>query len=169
MGYASYIKYVFQSLLDQTVREKIQTRQNILDAEALKNAATEQDEFELSVQIEVTLEDLNTYYGKLNQYEVWLRENFPQEFTVELDKWATFSGYGISDINFTRIQDSENKIAELARSIDLLDEVFSTKRKHLELRIDGLLLETWYLGSFLAKSRATQSHRTGPQAHGMQK
>lgn len=139
MGMNDYFKYVFRSLLTQTVREKEQTRDNIRDAGELLAAAQARDDFDLSIQMEIAREEFQDYYGKLNQHEVWIRENFPQEFRVELDKWATFSGYGISNINFSRIKDCERRIGVISQTIDALDRVFGAKRKDLENRIQGLL------------------------------
>ncbi len=141
MGYSEYLKYIFTSLLAQTVREKKQTGIDIQEAEKLQRQAAESEQYEVFAQLEVNVERLKEYYSKLNQYEVWLRENFPQEFRVELDRWATFSGYGISDINFSRINRCDQKITMIAQSIDMLDTVFNRKRKQLEMRIDGLLMD----------------------------
>jgi len=139
MGMADYYKYIFRSLLMQTLREKEQTRDDIREAEALLREAREQDNFNLGIRMEITKEELHDYFGKLNQHEVWLRENFPQELRVELDQWASFSGYGISNINFSRIKESDRQIAQISQNIDAIDRVFDTKKKDLENRIQGLL------------------------------
>jgi hypothetical protein len=139
LGISEYMKYSFRSLLMLTLREKEQTRLGIDDAEALLNQARNEDDFLLLVEMEIKKEELEDYYGRLNQYEVWLRENFPQEFRIELDKWATFSGYGISNINFSRIKDCDTRIERISQSISSLDRVFDAKRKILDNRIRGLL------------------------------
>ena len=141
MGMSEYLKYLFRSLLLKTLREKEKTRKDIERTEKLLEEAESQDQFRLRVKMEITRDELHDYYGKLNQYEVWLRENFPREFRVELDKWATFSGYGISNINFQRIKESDQRISRISQSIVSLDRVFSFKRKQLENRIQGLLAD----------------------------
>ena len=139
LGMSEYMKYSFRSLLMQTLREKQQTLMGIEEAEQLLEEARAQDKFLLTVEMEIKKEELEDYYGRLNQYEVWLRENFPQEFRIELDKWATFSGYGISNINFSRIKDCDSRIERISQSIASLDGVFDAKRKVLDNRIQGLL------------------------------
>ena len=139
MGMSEYLKYLFQSLLTQTLREKDQTKKNIQEANVLLEEARNQEKFEFAVRMEIRKEELNDYYGILNQYEIWLRENFPKEARVELDRWASFSGYGISNINFSRIKESERRIAEVSQTIETLDRVFQGKRKELESRIQDLL------------------------------
>jgi len=141
MGMSEYLKYLFRSLLSQTLRGKEKTRKDIERTEKLLEEAKSQDQFHLRVKIEITQDELHDYYGRLNQYEVWLRENFPMEFRVELDKWVSFSGYGISNINFQRIKEGDQRIARISQSIVSLDRVFSFKRKQLENRIQGLLAD----------------------------
>jgi len=139
MGAAEYSKYLFRTLLMQTLREKQATRQSIRESLRLHQDAVERDVFELIVQTEIQKQELEDYYNRLNQHEVWLRENFPQEFRVELDQWARFSGYGISSINFSRIKETETRIASISQKVDMLDMVFQAKRKDLDMRINGLL------------------------------
>lgn len=139
MGAAEYSKYLFRTLLMQTIREKQTTRQNILESMKLYDEAVGRDEFELIVRAEIQKQELGDYYNRLNQHEIWLRENFPEEFRVELDQWARFSGYGISNINFSRIKETEMRIAGISQKVDMLDMVFQAKRKDLDMRINGLL------------------------------
>ena len=134
-----YLRYIFRSLLLETVREKKQTQKDIEEAERLLREARKQNKFDLLIRMEIKKEELEDYYGKLNQYEVWLRENFPQDFRVELNRWATFSGYGISNINFSRIKQCDQRIAKISQTIDALDRVFKAKKKDLDNRIQGLL------------------------------
>jgi TolA-binding protein len=141
MGMSEYTKYLFQSLLLETLREKEQTREDIEKARRLLGEAKEQDRFQVQISMEITLDELENYYGKLNQYEVWLRENSPREFRVELDKWASFSGYGISNINFQRIKECDQRTARISEAIGSLDRVFQVKRRRLENRIQGLLTD----------------------------
>ena len=123
----------------QTVREKEQTRKDIRDVEQILRDARAQDQFTLAIQMELAREEFEDYFNTLNQHEVWLRENFPQDFRVELDQWATFSGYGISNINFQRIKECEDQIGQISATIDAVDYVFVSKKKDLENRIQGLL------------------------------
>ncbi len=139
MGMTDYLKYVFRSLLVQTLREKEQTRKDIQEAGALLTEAREGDNFNLSIRMEIAQEEFQDYHDKLNQHEVWLRENSPQEFRIELDQWATFSGYGISNISFSRIKESDRQIGRISNTIDVIDYVFNAKRGDLENRIQGLL------------------------------
>ncbi len=139
MGMSEYLKYIFSNLLAETLREKGQTGKDVQSAESLIKLAKARNQFELSVRMEVKQEELEDYYGRLNQYEVWLRENFPQEVRLEIDQWTRFSGYGISNINFSRIQETDDRISRISLAIDEIDRVYEQKRKQLDRRIQSLL------------------------------
>jgi len=139
IGLNEYLRYTFQALLSEMIREKRETIKNIKRAGEILNRAKEEDNFSILIRAEIKKEELEDYYRRLNQYEVWLKENFPKEENVEIDKWASFSGYGISNINFMRIKEYDNRISKIAQVIDNIDRIFVAKRKDLDNRIQGLL------------------------------
>ncbi|RKY82381.1 hypothetical protein DRQ07_01460, partial [candidate division KSB1 bacterium] len=139
LGMNEYLRYTFQSILTEIIREKKKALRDIHKAEKLVEAAKENDNFSILIRTEIRKEELEDYYRHLNQYEVWLRENFPKESNIEIDKWASFSGYGISNINFMRIKEYDKRISDVARVIDTIDNIFNAKRKDLDNRIQGLL------------------------------
>ena len=139
MGMAEYLRYLCRSLITETLREKEKTRTDIKNAKKLIQEAESKGQFSIMVQMEMKKTELEDYYGRLNQYEVWLRENFPQDIKLDLDQWASFSGYGISNINFSRIKEVEQKIADISGTISALDHVYEVKRVDLQNRIQGLL------------------------------
>ena len=139
MGMTEYLKYLFRALLLETLSEKDQTKLDIETAIQLKKEALEASRFTISLHMEMRQEELEDYYDALNQYEVWLKENLPQEFNVEVDQWTSFSSYGISNINFNRIKEIDEQTVQIARIMASIDRVFQEKRIKLEERIQGLL------------------------------
>ncbi|MCK5147087.1 hypothetical protein KAR48_10050 [bacterium] len=139
LGLDEYFRYMFRSLLTETMREKEATLSELVQTEAILNQAKNTDNFDATLDAEIRKEELNDYYARLNQYEVWLRENTPEELSVDLDRWASFSGYGISAINFNRIKEIENRMLHVSRVINTMDRIFIEKRRSLDLRIRGLL------------------------------
>jgi TolA-binding protein len=139
MGMSGYLKYLFGTLLRETLREKGETRNSIREASALAEQARRQGQTGINVTMEIKQEELEEYLKKLNQYEVWLRENQPQEFRVELDMWAGISQYGISNINFSRIKDIDARISDISKSLATIEKTYADKRNELENRIQGLL------------------------------
>ena len=139
MGMNEYLKYLFRSLVMETMSEKDQTKLDIETAAQLKKEALEASQFNISLHMEMRQEELEDYYNALNQYEVWLKENLPQEFNIEIDQWTSFSSFGISNINFNRIKEIDEQTAQISRIVASIDRVFQDKRIKLEERIQGLL------------------------------
>ena len=139
MGMNEYLKYLFRSLVMETMSEKDQTKLDIETADQLKKEALESGQFNISLHMEMRQEELEDYYNALNQYEVWLKENLPHEFNVEIDQWTSFSSFGISNINFNRIKEIDEQTVQISRIIASIDRVFQDKRIKLEERIQGLL------------------------------
>ncbi|MBN2102708.1 tetratricopeptide repeat protein [bacterium] len=139
MGMTEYLRYLFRSLLLETMSEKDHTKMNIESAEQLMADAQAASRFKISLHMEMRIEELKDYYDKLSQYEVWLRENLPQEFRIEVDQWTSFSSYGISNINFNRIKEIDERTAQISRVLNSIDRVFKEKRIKLEKRIQRLL------------------------------
>ena len=139
MGMTEYLKYTFQHLLQLTLDEKENAKAGIQEARSIIAAAQNQDNTDIVIRTEIQKKELEDHYGRLNQYEIWLLEHMPEEFRVELNQWAAFSGYGISNINFSRIREMDVRISRISETIESLDHVYESKRKNLENRIRGLL------------------------------
>jgi hypothetical protein len=139
MGMTEYLRYLFRSLLLETMSEKDRTKKDIEAAAQLMADAQVANRFKISLHMEIRKEELEDYYDTLNQYEIWLRENLPQEFRIEVDQWTSFSSYGISNINFNRIKEIDERSAQISRILGSIDRVFQEKRIRLEKRIQRLL------------------------------
>jgi hypothetical protein len=139
MGLSSYMRYLFGTLLDDAVSEKKKIRSNIAELERLAAEPLSSDQTGLRIRMEIRRDDLTDTWLKLNQYEVWLRENMPQAFHVEIDRWANFSEYGISNINFSRIREIDGQMAVLSGTVRQIDQVYRAKKTELGKRIEALL------------------------------
>lgn len=159
MGMTEYLRYLFRSLLLETISEKEQTKRDIEAAEQLRADAKMANKFKISLHMEIRKEELEDYYATLNQYEVWIRENLPQEFRIEVDQWTSFSSYGISNINFNRIKEIDERNAQISRILASINRVFQEKRIKLEKRIQRLLSDVSQIESQMeveAKRRKEQ-------------
>ncbi|MBN1895515.1 tetratricopeptide repeat protein [bacterium] len=141
MGMTEYLGYLFRTLLQETLREKSETEQDLLDAEALIDRARQDGNFDVQIRMEIKKSELEDYYARLNQYEIWLRENTPEDFRVDIGQWASFSGYGISNINFSRIKEFENRMSRISVLIGSLEKTYRAKRRELEARVQDLLAD----------------------------
>jgi hypothetical protein len=139
MGLSAYLRYLFITLLDEAVTEKQRIQSAIMELERMQEGPRSPDQDALRIRMEIRREELVDTWEKLNQYEVWLRENMPQAFHVEIDRWANFSEYGISNINFSRIREIDGQIAELSGAVRQIDRVYQAKKTDLGMRVEALL------------------------------
>lgn len=139
MGLSAYLRYLFVTLLDEAVTEKRKIQMHIEELERMAGEPRSAGQDVLQIRMEIRREELIDTWQKLNQYEVWLRENMPQAFRVEIDRWANFSEYGISNINFSRIREIDGQMAELSGVARQIDRVYQAKKIELGRRIEALL------------------------------
>ncbi len=139
MGMSVYLRYLFDTLLSDVLEEKRVTAESIAGIDRLSVRSGSGDPMSIRIRMEIRRDELDDYGLRLNQYEVWLRENRPQPFAVEIDRWANFSEYGISNINFSRISEIDGRMTEIASMIRQIDEVHRVKREELSRRIAALL------------------------------
>ncbi|MDM7926188.1 MAG: tetratricopeptide repeat protein [bacterium] len=137
MGMSVYLRYLFDTLLSDVLEEKRVTAEAIAGIDRL--SVRSGDPVSIRVRMEIRRDELEDYGLRLNQYEVWLRENRPQPFAVEIDRWANFSEYGISNINFNRIREIDGRMTEISSMIRQIDEVQRAKREELSRRVAALL------------------------------
>ncbi|MBN2414957.1 tetratricopeptide repeat protein [bacterium] len=141
MGTSEFLRYSYQTLLSETVGRKQEVEAELGQVAARLEDARSRENFTSIVEGEIREEELNDYYGRLNRYEIWLRENMPGDVNIEVDRWASFSGYGISSINFARIKECERNIEQISSIIENIDYIFTDKRRNMDNRIKGLLLD----------------------------
>jgi hypothetical protein len=139
MGLSNYLRYLFGMLLDDTVREKRRTQADLEQVDTVLRGPAFADSMALRLRMEIRRDELSEYCMRLNQYEVWLREHMPQTVQVEIDRWARFSEYGISNINFTRIQEIESRIVDISGLVGQLERTYQAKKAELGKRIESLL------------------------------
>jgi len=141
IGISFSLRYGFEFLLTNLLHEKEKTQKNLAMVDSLLGESQMAGHDSVAIQLEIRKDEFEEYLLKLNQYEVWLRENMPEAFYVEIDRWASFSGYGISNINFSMIQELDDRMAKISQMLAQLNQVYAMKKKALDERLEGLLRE----------------------------
>ena len=154
-----YLEYYFSSLLTQILQEKEEIKGYINEINNNIELAKQQDDFLTVSRAEIKLSEIYSYYNTINQYEVWLRENYPETYQVNLDQWAYYSGYGISDINFARIKQLDSKINDISYTVDALNNVYDEKQLNLQDQIKGLLSDISKLENQIQKESVKKQQK----------
>ncbi len=154
-----YLEYYFSSLLTQILQEKEEIKRYIDEINNNIDLAKQKGDYLTVSRAEIKLSEIYSYYNTINQYEVWLRENYPETYQLNLDQWAYYSGYGISDINFARIKQLDSNINDISYTIDALDGVYNNKQISLEDQIKGLLNDISKLENQIQKESVRNQQR----------
>ncbi len=149
-----YLEYYFSSLLNRILKEKQEIKGYIDKINNSIDSSKKEDNYLRVSRAEIKLSELYAYYNTINQYEVWLRENYPENLQINLDQWAYYSGYGISDINFARIKQLDSRIDDISHAVDALDGVYDKKQINLEKQVEGLLNDVSKLEEQIQKESA---------------
>lgn len=139
MGATPYMRYLMGMTLGLVRDEKKRIKSRLGRLESQKTETEKQGKLDLTIKLEIEQEEMTDYLHKVNQYEVWLIENTPKSTQMDISKWANFSGYGISNITFSRIRDLDQRMATLSRTVQSLNNVIEVKQLAFESRIQGLL------------------------------
>ena len=154
-----YLEYYFSSLLNRILKEKQEIKGYIDKINNSIDSSKKEDNYLRVSRAEIKLSELYAYYNTINQYEVWLRENYPENLQINLDQWAYYSGYGISDINFARIKQLDSRIDEISHAVDALDGVYDKKQINLEKQVEGLLNDVSKLEDQIQKESAKKMQK----------
>ena len=115
-------------------KEKIQRDMNIiLELASIKNENTPIDAV---IDLEILGEDMRDLNNQLNQYQVWFSKHQVEDINTGTVQWANFSGFGISDINFSSFKKQRREIQVLSNNISQIETILKQKEKRLEERIN---------------------------------
>lgn len=160
---SNYLQYLFRSLLNQIQAEKQSANMALLNLENKLEQMNRDTQFDAAIAYEMQKDEFRDYYLRLNQYEVWLQENFPEDYRAELSQWTQFSGYGISNITFSRIKRIESQISRIASAEAALNRVYAEKQAELEGRIQALLDDVERIEKQMTEETQKQEEREREQ------
>jgi len=163
LGTSNYLQYLFRSLLNEIQNEKQSTNLSLLNLQAQVERVDVNNQFDQAIQSEIQIDELQDYYLRLNQFEVWLKEDFPEDYQAELSQWTQFSGYGISNITFSRIKQIESQIIRIASAETSLSRVYAEKQTELEGRIQALLDDVERIEKQMSEESQKQEDREREQ------
>ena len=125
------VKNMFQEIMD----EKKQLERDIQVATELLAGYGEMREPSSEVDLEILEEELADLKRQLNRLQIWLAKNPVNEINTNFQEWADFSGFGMSDINFTNLQEKDRQINTFSQNIVEIERLLVKKRQSLEEKI----------------------------------
>jgi len=129
-----YRRGILQKLVSELVLEKqiIQKDLQIISELASLNVDSKID---ITIDLEILEEDLNDLNNQLNRFEIWLSRHQVENIETQTVRWANFSGFGISDINFSLFREKNQQMVGLAKNLATIESILVQKKNNLETRL----------------------------------
>ncbi len=129
-----YRRSIVNKLIKDMATEKKQLSKDLQAVTELTLQMSGQN-IDLAVDLEVLKEDLVDLNRQLNRFEIWLRNHKIEDVETQTIQWADFSGFGISDINFSMFREKNREITALSRNLNKIENILREKKEKLEQRI----------------------------------
>ncbi|MEE4310793.1 MAG: tetratricopeptide repeat protein [candidate division KSB1 bacterium] len=132
---AIYRKELIADTFNELVKEKRRIEIDLDMITQLIASSDAETQMEVVMDLEILEDDLRDIRNRLDRFQVWVARHDIEDVQTEAQQWADFSGYGISDINFTRYYEATQKINTMAQNISHIDDILKKKKDELERRI----------------------------------
>ena len=130
-----YRRGIIKKLISGLLDEKQRVQKDLDIVAELLTLSDQKVRMDATIELEIIEEDLKDLHNQLNQFQVWLSNNQVEEIKTDVEQWADFSGYGVSDINFTNYQERGRKIGSYSKNLNQIESVLKGKQKELENRV----------------------------------
>jgi len=126
---------IVKKTVDELIEEKKRLKTDLDIITKLMAANNAETQIDVVLDLEILEEDMRDLHNQLNRFQLWLANNQVTEIESNADHWADFSGFGISDINFTTYYEQIQKINSLNKNISYVEEILKNKKDFLEKKI----------------------------------
>ncbi|MBN2090400.1 tetratricopeptide repeat protein, partial [candidate division KSB1 bacterium] len=134
-GGIRYRRGMIKNMVQDMLAEKKQVERDIQNLSKLIESQQNKTGVSAEIDLELLQEDLASLKNQLNRLQIWLANNAVDESSTNFEKWADFSGFGMSDINFSSLLERERKIATYSENIEAIERLLAKKRKSLESKV----------------------------------
>jgi len=130
-----YRRGIVNKMVGDLIVEKQRVQQDLEIVSQLLTLSNNQTKIDATIDLEIIEEDLKDLNNQLNQFQVWLANHNVEDIKMQTEKWANFSGFGMTDINFVSYQERLKQIGGYQKNITMIDGVLKDKKLLLENRI----------------------------------
>ena len=127
--------------MNELIIEKQRVKTDLDMITKLISASDAETQMEVMLDLEILEEDMVDLHNQLNRFLVWLANNQIVEIESNAEHWADFSGFGISDINYTTYYEQVQKINTLNKNISYIEDILQQKKSLLERKIAKFNIE----------------------------
>lgn len=134
-GGIQYRRGIVKNMFNEIMDEKKRLERDIKVASELLAQYGDMRDPSSEIDLEILEEELADLKKQLNRLQIWLAKNPVNEINTNFQEWADFSGFGMSDINFTNLQEKDRQINTYSQNIVEIERLLARKRQALEDKI----------------------------------
>ncbi len=127
-----YRRKILQELMQELELEKARIEKNFQKA---KELVAKNPDAARSIDLLALQEDLENLQDRIDRFQTWLSEHQVEEIETDFNRWADFSGFGMSDITIQEMQKREQKISMYTENVAFIEELMRQRRMELEERL----------------------------------
>jgi len=130
-----YKRKVLSEMLTEIQSELNQVQNDQKDVEKLVAEARKKGDIKSLVRLDFNGENLENISDRLEEYVVYLNGELDDSPEEDIQYYADFSGFGVSDIDFIRLQNINEKIKNYYNYISLINTALNIQQLALKDRI----------------------------------
>ena len=131
---AEHRKEVVQSLMAHLESEQ-QSLQADIDSLRALAAVPGKKPTNLTIDLKILQDNLVQLRQRMERFQTWLATYEVEDVQSDFERWADFSGFGMSDLTLQELDRREQKINADSRHLASIDQVLRDRRTALERRI----------------------------------
>ena len=128
-----YRQKILQNLVRDMDSEKRRINQNLVVLRELKARSAASDE--AFVDLAALQQDLEALEDRMDRFQSWLKTYQVEDMQTDFDRWADYSGYGISDITIQELRQREQQIVTYSQNVVSIDNLLKSRKAVLEQRL----------------------------------
>ena len=130
-----YRRGIVEKLVKELIQEKTTIQKDLDIIAELAQIRDENSRIDVTVDMEILEEDFVDLNNQLNSFQVWLANHKVDDIETQTVRWANFSGFGISDINFAKFRERNKEVVGLSKNVSKIENILEKKKRDLEERI----------------------------------
>ncbi len=162
-----YVATLIDSMQRESAREALALRRVRAQLDSLRKAAQLVGRVDLALEAEFWSRRLRRASRDLGWTQGWLASRDVEVIDADFNRWADFSGFGMSDITLALLRDREQKMSRYSEFIQAIDRILEQRKSELERalatlgeRIQNLEYELQQLRLAEARKKQDQYFRT---------
>lgn len=128
----SYRRKIVQDLVQEMEIEKARIEKDFREAQRLLR---ENPERASNVDLIALQQDLENLQDRIDRFQTWLSEHRVEDVETDFNRWADFSGFGMSDITMQEMLKRENRISLYTENVQFIEKLMKQRREALEERL----------------------------------